>query len=199
VLRQACAQAATWPDHIRVAINMSSIQFRNRTLVATVAEAIRDAGIAPRRVELEITESVVLQDDRTTLAALHALRVLGVRIAMDDFGTGYSSLSYLRSFPFDTIKIDRSFVEELATREESVAIVRAITSLSLVLNVNTTAEGVETQEQLEILTEAGCTELQGYLFSKPVPAANIPELIEVLSRREAPATIPLAAASDPTH
>jgi diguanylate cyclase (GGDEF)-like protein len=189
VLHQACAEAATWPAHVRVAINISSLQFGNQTLVATVAEVIRQTGIAPERVELEITESVVLRDDQATLSALHALRALGVRIAMDDFGTGYSSLSYLRSFPFNTIKIDKSFVDEVQTREEAVAIIRAVTGLASVLHMNTTAEGIETPEQLEILTTAGCTELQGYLFSKPVPAALIPALIERLSGRP----VPLAA------
>jgi diguanylate cyclase (GGDEF)-like protein len=182
VLRQACSQAATWPGHIRVAVNVSSVQFRNGDLVATVSDAIRDAGIAPERVELEITESVMLQDDRATLAALHALHTLGVRIAMDDFGTGYSSLSYLRGFPFDTIKIDRSFVSGLETSEESVAIVRTITGLGQILHMDTTAEGVETEEQCEILIAAGCTDMQGYLFGRPSPASSIPAAIERLSR-----------------
>jgi EAL domain-containing protein (putative c-di-GMP-specific phosphodiesterase class I) len=195
VLRQACAEAATWPDHIRVAVNISSLQFRNQMLVATVADAIRDAGIAPERVELEITESVMLQNDQATLSALHALRALGVRITMDDFGTGYSSLSYLRRFPFDTIKIDKSFVDELQTHPECAAIIRAITNLGGVLHMNTTAEGVETEEQRAILTEAGCTELQGYLFSKPVPTSALPALIKRLSGPPAPSFSALANAS----
>jgi EAL domain-containing protein (putative c-di-GMP-specific phosphodiesterase class I) len=124
----------------------------------------------------------MLQDDRATLAALHALHTLGVRIAMDDFGTGYSSLSYLRGFPFDTIKIDRSFVSGLETSEESVAIVRTITGLGQILHMDTTAEGVETEEQCEILIAAGCTDMQGYLFGRPSPASSIPAAIERLSR-----------------
>jgi diguanylate cyclase (GGDEF)-like protein len=196
VLQQACSQAANWPDQIRVAVNLSSLQFRDESLVSTVACAIRNAGIAPERVELEITESVVLQDDQGTLAALHALRALGVRVAMDDFGKGYSSLSYLRSFPFDRIKIDKSFVGDLQTRDEAVAIIRAITGLAEVLHMDTTAEGVETREQLEILTAAGCTALQGYLFSKPVAPALLPALIKRLSPPECPVLTVFAGAAD---
>jgi EAL domain-containing protein (putative c-di-GMP-specific phosphodiesterase class I) len=182
VLQRACAEAASWPDHVRVAINLSSLQFRGTDLVTTVADALRASGIAPERLELEITESALLQDDQATLSILHALRALGTRIAMDDFGTGYSSLSYLRSFPFDTIKIDRSFVSELQTHDECVAIVRSIIGLGNSLNMHITAEGVETEAQLEFLTAAGCTEIQGYLFSKPQPAAALPMLIQRLSK-----------------
>ena len=181
VLRQACLTAATWPDHIRVAVNVSSRQFEDRSFTAMVGDAIQQAGIKPSRVELEITESVIMGENQTTLSAMHALRALGVRVAMDDFGTGYSSLSYLNSFPFDTIKIDKSFVNGVQTRKECAAIIRAITTLGDVLGMSTTAEGVETEEQLAILTEAGCTELQGYLFSKPVRADEIPSLTKRLS------------------
>jgi EAL domain-containing protein (putative c-di-GMP-specific phosphodiesterase class I) len=142
---------------------------------------LRITGLTPDRLELEITESVPLQDDRATLSVMHRIRAPGVRIALDDFGTGYSSLSYLSSFPFDTIKIDRSFISEVQTRDDCAAIVRAIAALGNSLHVNTTAEGVETEGQLEFLAAAGCTELQGYLFGKPVPASTVPEVIERLS------------------
>jgi diguanylate cyclase (GGDEF)-like protein len=181
VLQQACAMASTWPEHLRVAVNLSPRQFRGEALVGTVSDALRITGLTPDRLELEITESVPLQDDRATLSVMHRIRALGVRIALDDFGTGYSSLSYLRSFPFDTIKIDRSFISEVQTRDDCAAIVRAIAALGNSLHVNTTAEGVETEGQLEFLAAAGCTELQGYLFGKPVPASTVPEMIERLS------------------
>jgi diguanylate cyclase (GGDEF)-like protein len=193
VLQRACAEAASWPDHVRVAVNLSSLQFRGTDLVATVADALRTSGIAPHRLELEITESALLQNDQATLSVLHALHALGTPIAMDDFGTGYSSLSYLRSFPFDTIKIDRSFVSELPTRDECVAIVRSIIGLGNSLNMHITAEGVETEAQLEFLTAAGCTEIQGYLFSKPQPATALPKLIQRLSK---PYGTALSGASD---
>jgi EAL domain-containing protein (putative c-di-GMP-specific phosphodiesterase class I) len=185
VLRRACADASRWPQDLCVAVNLSPVQFRNRNLIAGVKQALADSGLAPQRLELEITESVLLQDADATLAKLHTLRKLGVRISMDDFGTGYSSLSYLRSFPFDKIKIDRSFIHELATREDSMAIVRAVTGLGKSLGIATTAEGVETSEQLEILRNEGCTEVQGYLFSPPIPLAQIERLLtaEQSSRR----------------
>jgi len=181
VLQQACEEAATWPNHLRVAVNLSPRQFRGLTLIDTVHDALQTSGLSPARLELEITESVPLRDDETTLTILQALRALGVRIALDDFGTGYSSLSYLRSFPFDTIKIDRSFVSEALRHGESAAIVLAIIGLGTNMHVNTTAEGVETEEQLEYLIAAGCTELQGYFFSRPVAAWALPALIELLS------------------
>jgi diguanylate cyclase (GGDEF)-like protein len=185
VLRQACAEAATWPNHLSLAVNLSPMQFRGHALLATVADALRLSGVAPQRLELEVTESVLLRDDHATLSILHDLRALGTRIAMDDFGTGYSSLSYLRVFPFDTIKIDGSFVKELQSRDDCVAIVRAITALGSNLHMKTIAEGVETEEQFELLADAGCTEIQGYLFSKPVPADQLAALIDRLSGRPA--------------
>jgi EAL domain-containing protein (putative c-di-GMP-specific phosphodiesterase class I) len=145
--------------------------------VSTVVAALSESRLLPSRLELEITESVLLQDCEGTLATLHALRQLGVRISMDDFGTGYSSLSYLRSFPFDKIKIDQSFIRDLATRDDSVAIVRAVTGLGKSLGISTTAEGVETSEQLALLRLEGCTEVQGYLFSPPRPASEIERLL----------------------
>ncbi len=186
VLQQACTEASGWPDHLKVAVNLSPVQFRGHALVGTVADAMRSSGIAPARMGLEITESVLLEDNSATLSILHELRKLGARISMDDFGTGYSSLSYLRSFPFDTIKIDRSFVAELQTHDECLAIVRAVTGLGSSLHMNTIAEGVETEGQFAILAAEGCNEIQGYLLSKPVPAHKLPALIALLSAPEPP-------------
>jgi diguanylate cyclase (GGDEF)-like protein len=177
VLREACREAARWPDPIKVAVNLSPVQFRNRGLVTTVTQALAAARLAPSRLELEITEAVLLQDDETIVSMLHQLRALGVRISMDDFGTGYSSLSYLRSFPFDKIKIDRSFIKDIDRSRDSAVIIKAIASLGQSLGIETTAEGIETDEQLEIVRRAGCTEMQGYLASRPVAASELPELI----------------------
>ena len=173
VLKAACADATTWPADIGVAVNLSPVQFRNPNLIASVTEALEHSGLASGRLELEITESVLLQNSEATLTTLHELRAMGVRISLDDFGTGYSSLSYLRSFPFDKIKIDRSFVSELATRQDSVAIIRAVTGLGRSLGIVTTAEGVENDAQLELLRREGCTQAQGYLFSHPRPASDV--------------------------
>jgi diguanylate cyclase (GGDEF)-like protein/PAS domain S-box-containing protein len=177
VLRTACIDAARWPDDIHVAVNISPAQFKNRNLVASVSAALSAARLSANRLELEITESVLLQDTEATLATLHKFRALGLRISMDDFGTGYSSLSYLRSFPFDKIKIDRSFVAELAVRGDSMAIVRAVTGLGRSLGISTTAEGVETSEQLALLRSEGCNEVQGYLFSPARPAAEVDKML----------------------
>ena len=177
VLRTACSEAAGWSRKIRIAVNLSAVQFKNRKLVESVQAALSESGLAPDRLGLEITETILLHDYEGTLATLRALRNLGVRISMDDFGTGYSSLSYLQSFPFDKIKIDQSFIRELANREESMAIVRAITGLGKSLGISTTAEGVETREQLRLLRAEGCTEVQGYLFSPPCPAAEVETLL----------------------
>ena len=182
VLRQACSQASTWPADIKVAINLSPVQFRNKSLVSTVIAAIAAARLAPDRLELEITEAVLLQSTADTIATLHQLRRLGVRIAMDDFGTGYSSLSYLRSFPFDKIKIDRSFIRDLTLREDSIAIIRAVSRLGSDLGMSTTAEGVETEDQLAQVRAEGCTEVQGYLFSAPCAASELPKLLGTLKR-----------------
>jgi EAL domain-containing protein (putative c-di-GMP-specific phosphodiesterase class I) len=176
-LRKACAEAAKWPGDIRIAVNLSPVQFRSRALVQAAVTALARSGLAPHRLELEITESVLLAETDANLATLHQLRALGVRISMDDFGTGYSSLSYLRAFPFDKIKIDRSFVREIADRPDCVAIVRAISGLGRSLGITTTAEGVETAEQLERLRMEGCTEVQGFLFSAARPAAELSELL----------------------
>jgi EAL domain-containing protein (putative c-di-GMP-specific phosphodiesterase class I) len=185
VLRQACAEAANWPSDVKVAVNLSSVQFKNRNLVGAVVGALSAAQISPQRLELEITESVLLEDNRATLKRLHQLRAIGARISMDDFGTGYSSLSYLQSFPFDKIKLDQSFVSELAEKQESLAIIRAVAGLGKGMGMLTTAEGIETPEQLRILREAGYSEMQGNLFSAAVPASELPELFERFGRRRA--------------
>jgi diguanylate cyclase (GGDEF)-like protein len=177
VLRKACAEAAKWPDDIKVAVNLSPVQFRSRNLVQVVVAALAYSGLSPHRLELEITESVFLAETEANLAILHQLRALGVRISMDDFGTGYSSLSYLRSFPFDKIKIDRSFVKDLIERPDCVAIVRAISGLGRSMNITTTAEGVETIDQLDWLRAEGCNEVQGFLFSPAKPASEIENLL----------------------
>ncbi|MFE1603130.1 bifunctional diguanylate cyclase/phosphodiesterase [Methylobacterium sp. ID0610] len=176
VLARACADAAAWPMPVKVAVNLSPVQFVEGRLVEEVRQALAGSGLGEGRLELEITESVLLQDNDVTLAVLHELRTLGVRISMDDFGTGYSSLSYLRSFPFDKIKIDQSFVRNLARGTGSVEIVRAVIGLGKALGMSVLAEGVETPEQFDILREEGCDELQGYLFSRPRPGADLGEL-----------------------
>ncbi len=173
VLRQACAEAACWPGNLKVAVNLSSVQFRAGNVTHAVLSALANSGLAASRLEIEITESILLAESEANLATLHRLRGLGVSVSMDDFGTGYSSLSYLRAFPFDKIKIDRSFVSELADGGGSMAIVRAVAGLGSSLGISTTAEGVETSEQLAWLREEGCTEMQGYYFSPPVPASKI--------------------------
>ena len=173
VLRQACAEAVDWPADVRVAVNLSPIQFRKGNIVDIVTMALLDAGLPPARLELEITESVLLQTDETNLDKLHQLKKLGVSVVLDDFGTGYSSLRYLQMFPFDKIKIDRSFVSEIATRSDCAAIVCAAIGLAKSLNVTTTAEGVETAEQFELLRAAGCGQAQGYLFGRPCKASEL--------------------------
>ncbi|MBK1837492.1 EAL domain-containing protein [Azospirillum sp. YIM B02556] len=176
-LREACREATGWPDGIAVSVNVSSVQFRGRGLVESVRQALADTGLAPGRLELEITESVLLQDDDTNLGTLRALRALGTRIVMDDFGTGYSALGYLCRFRFDKVKIDRSFVANLPRCDGSTAVVQAVAGMGRTLGVVITAEGVEEQAQFEAVRELGCQEAQGYLFSRPVPAAEVPALI----------------------
>jgi EAL domain-containing protein (putative c-di-GMP-specific phosphodiesterase class I) len=153
------------------------------SLVAAVISALAASQLPPDLLELEITETVLMNNNEATLTALHQLRDLGVRISMDDFGTGCSSLSYLRSFPFDKIKIDQSFVQGLAERPDSIAIIRAVAGLGLSFGVTTTAEGVETQEQLDQMRAEGCTEVQGYFYSRPVPASEIAQLLSVFPER----------------
>jgi len=177
VIRNACQEAAQWPPTVKVAVNLSPAQFKSPTLLHTVVSALGQSGLSPRRIELEITESVLRGDNAATLATLHQLRDLGIRIAMDDFGTGYSSLSYLRSFPFDKIKIDKAFVHDLADTVERTAIIKAVAGLGAALGMATTAEGVETAEQFRQVRDQGCTEVQGYFFSRPVPAADVAGLL----------------------
>jgi diguanylate cyclase (GGDEF)-like protein/PAS domain S-box-containing protein len=172
VLDRAVAQAVAWGGGVSIAVNLSAMQFADGQLVATVREALRCSGLDPRRLELEITESVLLRDSAATLATLHELRDLGVRISMDDFGTGYSSLRYLRSFPFDKIKIDQSFVQEMLSNAECAAIIDAVIGIGRRLGIVTTAEGVETEAQLRRLIEEGCDMAQGYLIGRPEPAGR---------------------------
>jgi diguanylate cyclase (GGDEF)-like protein len=183
-LRQACAEAMGWPDEISVSVNLSALQFSKGNLVSTVINALASSGLPGPRLELEITESILLEKSERNISILSQLRGLGVRISMDDFGTGYSSIGYLRSFPFDKIKIDQSFVRDLLVDEGSLAIVRAITGLGISFGITTTAEGVETEEQLRCLNREGCVEVQGYFYSKPVPADEIVELLKDFSDRE---------------
>ncbi|MBJ7375747.1 MAG: EAL domain-containing protein [Sphingobium sp.] len=180
-LHEACRIATTWGDDIRVAVNVSPVQFRSSTLNSIVLQALARSGLEPQRLELEITESLFIDNVEATLASLHSLKVLGVRVALDDFGTGYSSLSYLRSFPFDKLKIDRSFIVDLLANKGATAIIRAITTLADALGIETTAEGVESSEQLDILRSEGCNQIQGYLFSRPIPASEVPALLVKLS------------------
>lgn len=177
VLHTACAEAVNWPDDIRVAVNVSPVQFKSRTLALNVAAALAASGLAASRLELEITEAVLIRDDEMALEVLHQLRAIGVRIALDDFGTGYSSLSYLQRFPFDKIKIDRSFVRDIASAVASSSIVEAVVNIAAASNMTTTAEGVETEQQRELLRVLGCTEMQGYLFSPAIPAVEIRQLL----------------------
>ncbi|MEH2490148.1 EAL domain-containing protein [Bradyrhizobium sp. AZCC 2230] len=178
VLRTACAEAAKWPADLRIAINLSPAQFRSKELVPVVVGALANSGVAPHRLELEVTETVIMHDSEAVFTALGQLRGLGVRIALDDFGTGYSSLSFLQRFPFDKIKIDRSFVNELSgTREEAQHLARAVIRFAVSLGKTTTAEGVETKEQRDILREEGCVETQGYYFSRPMPASDVAKML----------------------
>jgi diguanylate cyclase (GGDEF)-like protein len=177
VIQEACREGAGWPDDISVAVNLSSAQFKDAGLYQTVVDALEKAGLPARRLELEITESALLTNSGGTIDALTKLRALGVRIAMDDFGTGYSSLSYLRLFPFDKIKIDRSFIEDIDKKDDCSAIVRAMASLGSELGMVITAEGVETVEQLRLVREHGCNEVQGYFFGRPCPSARIREVL----------------------
>ncbi|HYD25868.1 MAG TPA: EAL domain-containing protein [Croceibacterium sp.] len=185
VLKEACRQAVTWPDDIRVAVNFSTVQFQSAGLRNLVFQTLATSGLAPDRLEVEITESLFLESSGPILDTLHGLKQIGVRIALDDFGTGFSSLSYLRRFPFDKIKIDRSFILELLNEKEASAVVKAITDLAAALSMETTAEGVEKFEQVEALRVFGCTNVQGYLFSEPVPAAEVGPMLEAAVNRAA--------------
>jgi diguanylate cyclase (GGDEF)-like protein len=185
VLFTACAEAATWPDSLKVAINVSPVQFKSSGLALRVVEALGKSGLAPNRLELEITEAVLIRDDDAALAILHQLRAIGVRIALDDFGTGYSSLSYLQRFPFDKIKIDRCFVSDIAETGVSSCIVQAVVNIAAARDMTTTAEGIETEQQREVLRALGCTEMQGWLFSAAKPAAELKQLLFAHRARQA--------------
>jgi diguanylate cyclase (GGDEF)-like protein/PAS domain S-box-containing protein len=167
VINRACADATTWAEHIKVAVNLSPLQLTSKGLLEVVMLALARSGLPASRLEFEITETVLMQNTTTTLAILHQLRALGIHFSMDDFGTGYSSLSYLRSFPFNKIKIDRSFVKDITDEKSSLAIIKGVTSLAHSLNMITTVEGVETEEQLDHVRPLGCAEIQGYLLSPP--------------------------------
>jgi|HubBroStandDraft_2_1064218.scaffolds.fasta_scaffold20901_3 diguanylate cyclase (GGDEF)-like protein len=182
-LRHACMEAVAWPDDIRVCVNLSPLQFSKGNLVSTVVSALASSGLPASRMELEITESVLLEKSERNIAILNQLRKLGVRISMDDFGTGYSSIGYLRSFPFDKIKIDQSFVRDLLVDKGSLAIVRAIASLGVSFGMITTAEGVETEEQMRCLNLEGCIEVQGYLYSKPIEANQVTSVLARLNEQ----------------
>jgi EAL domain-containing protein (putative c-di-GMP-specific phosphodiesterase class I) len=200
VLEEACRQAAGWPAHLTVAVNVSPMQVMVDGFVDVALNAARAAGIAPERLEVEITESAFLREGQATVDVLHALRRVGVRIALDDFGTGYSALGYLRRFPFNTLKIDRSFVKELLTRSDSRVIVRTITGLARAMNMQVVAEGVEEAEHAAVLARYGCDLMQGYLLSRPVPdhqvatlLANWCETSDPLPEVDATVAMPLSA------
>jgi diguanylate cyclase (GGDEF)-like protein len=177
VLTTACVEATTWPDDVSLAVNVSPVQFRSDTLALKIVAALAASALPANRLELEITEAVLIRDDDAALEILHQLRAIGVRIALDDFGTGYSSLSYLQRFPFDKIKIDRCFVNDIAEPDSSSPIVQAVVNIAAARHMTTTAEGVETAQQQELLRSLGCTEMQGYLFSAPRPAKEIREIL----------------------
>jgi EAL domain-containing protein (putative c-di-GMP-specific phosphodiesterase class I) len=186
VLKDACRHAVSWPEDIKVAVNFSTVQFNSPGLTNLILQTLATSGLSPDRLEVEITESLFLDSSNAILETLNSLKSLGVRIALDDFGTGFSSLSYLRKYPFDKIKIDRSFIVELLEKNEAGAVVKAITDLAAALDMETTAEGVEEDEQVAALRAHGCTNVQGYLFSRPVPASEVLPLLGVdLSRHAA--------------
>jgi EAL domain-containing protein (putative c-di-GMP-specific phosphodiesterase class I) len=182
VLHQACTEAVRWPEQIRVAVNLSPAQLRDRSFMAMVKGTLAETGLPAQRLELEITERVLMQKDESVLSVLHQLRSCGIRIALDDFGTGYSSLNYLRSFPFDRIKIDRSFTADTHRSRGGEAIIQAIATLGASLGIETTAEGVETSEQLDAMRRAGCSEVQGFLLSRPRPASELPTVFSQFRR-----------------
>jgi diguanylate cyclase (GGDEF)-like protein len=184
-LRTACAEAVSWPDHIKIAVNVSPVQFRNQALALTVVGALAASGLPGRRLELEVTETAIIHDEEATLGKIAQLRELGVHISLDDFGTGYSSLSYLQRIPFDKIKIDQSFIENVADNDVSLAIVQAVITVAKARNVITVAEGVETEQQKELLLMLGCSEMQGYLFSRPVPVQDLSQFFPTRAQRAA--------------
>ncbi|MDE2297907.1 MAG: EAL domain-containing protein, partial [Burkholderiales bacterium] len=193
VMAQACREAMRWPDALSVSVNVSPVQAMSHDLIEVAQAALHDSGLAANRLELEITESVFMNDSDATLAVLRALRESGIRIALDDFGTGYSSLAYLRRFPFDTLKIDRSFVRELMSRRDSQAIVKMIIGLAGTLRMKIVAEGVEEPAQAHMLERYGCDSMQGYLVARPMPADRVAGFLaewEHLPRPAAPVALP---------
>jgi EAL domain-containing protein (putative c-di-GMP-specific phosphodiesterase class I) len=177
VIKTACNDAARWPAHLTLAINLSPTQFNRLGFALSVVRALKDSGLSPQRLEFEITETALLKDSNTASAILQQFRDVGIRIALDDFGTGYSSLSHLRTFPINTIKIDRSFVQEFGTAAGATAIVTAVLRLAEDLGMTSTAEGIETSEQLTSLAAAGCSQAQGYYFGKPMPLIEFESLV----------------------
>jgi EAL domain-containing protein (putative c-di-GMP-specific phosphodiesterase class I) len=176
-IRSACQTAASWPDHVSVSVNLSATQFLSTDLYAITQSALQYAGLAPRRLQFEVTEALLLDDRLETWNTLGALKQLGVSIALDDFGTGYSSLSYLRSFPFDKIKIDRSFVREETRKADARPMIGALTALARTLGIKSVAEGVETADHLRLIEQCGCDEVQGYLFAPPMPLSQVTEAL----------------------
>ncbi|MEY2926076.1 MAG: hypothetical protein RL367_553, partial [Pseudomonadota bacterium] len=196
VIRNALAEVAKWPEHLGVAVNLSPVQMKSAGLISTIINALASSGVAPQRLELEITESVLMHESEANLATLHKIRDLGVRIALDDFGTGYSSLNYLRSFPFDKIKIDRCFVQDVDSREDCQAIIRAVTGLASSLGMVTTAEGVENAEQLAQLRLEGCTQVQGFLYSKAMAPDQLTNLRPATALEKQPARLEFLPAAE---
>jgi len=188
VLRQACKDASAWPEHLKIAVNVSPAQFRSRNLADMVINTLAAAGLSPQRLELEITETVMLEDEEEAFGTLRRLHDIGVRVALDDFGTGYSSLSNLRKFPFDKVKIDRSFVSDLSSANvDALAVVRSVARLGVILGMATTAEGVETTEQMDKVRAEGCTGMQGFYVCAPAPAEEITRLLRASVRKPASA------------
>jgi EAL domain-containing protein (putative c-di-GMP-specific phosphodiesterase class I) len=178
VIRRACIDAMTWTQPVRVAVNLSPEQFRHPDLISTIVDAIESAKLPPERLEVEITESCLLDAGEKNVAILSAIRELGVRVAIDDFGTGYSSMTYLQSFVFDKLKIDRRFVSDIDSNEKTSAIINAIVQLGTTIGISTTAEGVETQSQLEAVISHGCSEVQGFLLCAPMPVSETEAFIQ---------------------
>jgi EAL domain-containing protein (putative c-di-GMP-specific phosphodiesterase class I) len=177
ILREACLEAASWPKSLNIAVNLSPVQFRNGDLPSTVHSILLETGLAPNRLEIEITESVLIGDFSRALSVMRRLKALGVRISMDDFGTGYSSLAYLQAFPFDKIKIDQSFISSVVVNPQSAAIVRAVIGLARGLDLPVVAEGVETREQFAFLAREACDEVQGYYIGRPSTIDQYNDLI----------------------
>ena len=183
MIRRACATLADWPEEIRVAVNFSAAQFHNTGILQTIVQALADAQVGPHRLEIEITESMLLSKYGSAASILNALLELGVTVALDDFGTGFSSLTYLRKLPFNRIKIDRSFIQDMLTQPDCAAIVKSVISLARDLRIGVVAEGVETADQLDYLRQISCDEVQGYLISRPVSADAVPALLDTKKYR----------------